>query len=151
MAEPHTPTSLTDTEVTIHTVPLPGEAKVLIFVEAKVSSTNGGVGVSSRSEHEAPAACPSGRGWHGRDKEGGPPGGSYRAGSRLPGGSSAPLRRFPGGYKQGPTLSVGASVSRGHRRGRSPHATAESVIDEHALRRQHESVKRLRRAEQCRY
>ena len=34
MAEPHTPTSLTDTEVTIHTVPLPGEAKVLIFVEA---------------------------------------------------------------------------------------------------------------------
>ena len=33
MAE-HTRTSLTDTEVAIHTVPLPGEANVLIFVEA---------------------------------------------------------------------------------------------------------------------
>ena len=40
MAEPHTPTSLTDTQVAIHTVPLPGEAKVLVFVEAKVSSTD---------------------------------------------------------------------------------------------------------------
>ncbi len=40
MAEPHTPTSLTDTEVAIHTVPLPGEAKVLIFVEANAHVTH---------------------------------------------------------------------------------------------------------------
>ena len=40
MAEPHTPTSLTDTEVAIHTVPLPGEAKVLIFVEANTHVTH---------------------------------------------------------------------------------------------------------------
>ena len=40
MAEPHTPTSLTDTEVTIHTVPLPGEAKVLVFVEANAHVTH---------------------------------------------------------------------------------------------------------------
>ncbi len=40
MAESHTPTSLTDTEVAIHTVPLPGEAKVLIFVEANAHVTH---------------------------------------------------------------------------------------------------------------
>ena len=40
MAEPHTPTSLTDTEVAIHIVPLPGEAKVLIFVEANAHVTH---------------------------------------------------------------------------------------------------------------
>ena len=40
MAEPHTPTSLTDTEVAIHTVPRPGEAKVLIFVEANAHVTH---------------------------------------------------------------------------------------------------------------
>ena len=40
MAEPHTPTSLTDTEVAIHTVPLPGEAKVLIFIEANAHVTH---------------------------------------------------------------------------------------------------------------
>ena len=40
MAEPHSPTSLTDTEVAIHTVPLPGEAKVLIFVEANAHVTH---------------------------------------------------------------------------------------------------------------
>jgi hypothetical protein len=40
MAEPHTPTSLTDTEVAIHTVPLRGEAKVLIFVEANAHVTH---------------------------------------------------------------------------------------------------------------
>jgi hypothetical protein len=40
MAEPHIPTSLTDTEVAIHTVPLPGEAKVLIFVEANAHVTH---------------------------------------------------------------------------------------------------------------
>ena len=40
MAEPDTPTSLTDTEVAIHTVPLPGEAKVLIFVEANAHVTH---------------------------------------------------------------------------------------------------------------
>ncbi len=34
MAESQSPISLTDTEAAIHTVPLPGEAKVLIFVEA---------------------------------------------------------------------------------------------------------------------
>jgi hypothetical protein len=48
MAEPNIPTCLTDPEVAVHTVPLPGEAKVLIFVEEKMSSTNDGVGVSSR-------------------------------------------------------------------------------------------------------
>ena len=40
MAEPHTPTSLTNTEVAIHTVPLPGEAKVLVFVEANAHVTH---------------------------------------------------------------------------------------------------------------
>jgi hypothetical protein len=40
MAEPHTPASLTDTEVAIHTVPLPGEAKVLMFVEANAHVTH---------------------------------------------------------------------------------------------------------------
>ena len=40
MAEPHIPRSLTDTEVAIHTVPLPGEAKVLIFVEANAHVTH---------------------------------------------------------------------------------------------------------------
>ncbi len=40
MAEPHTPTFLTDSEVTIHTVPLTGEAKVLIFVEANAHVTH---------------------------------------------------------------------------------------------------------------
>ena len=40
MAEPHTPTSLTNTEVAIQTVPLPGEAKVLIFVEANAHVTH---------------------------------------------------------------------------------------------------------------
>ena len=34
MTEPHIPTSLTNMAVTIHTAPLPGEAKVLVFVEA---------------------------------------------------------------------------------------------------------------------
>ena len=34
MAEPHIPTSLTGMAVTIRTAPLPGEAKVLVFVEA---------------------------------------------------------------------------------------------------------------------
>ena len=40
MAEPDIPRSLTDTEVAIHTVPLPGEAKVLIFVEANAHVTH---------------------------------------------------------------------------------------------------------------
>ncbi len=40
MAEPQSPTALTDTEVAIHTVPLPGEAKVLIFVEANAHVTH---------------------------------------------------------------------------------------------------------------
>lgn len=40
MAEPHTPTSLTNTEVAIHTVPLPGEAKVLVLVEANAHVTH---------------------------------------------------------------------------------------------------------------
>ena len=40
MAEPNIPTCLTDTEVAIHTVPLPGEAKVLIFVEANADVTH---------------------------------------------------------------------------------------------------------------
>lgn len=40
MAEPHPPTSLTDTEVAIHTVPLPGEAKVLMFIEANAHVTH---------------------------------------------------------------------------------------------------------------
>lgn len=39
MAEPHTPTSLTN-KVAIHTVPLPGEAKVLVFVEANAHVTH---------------------------------------------------------------------------------------------------------------
>ncbi len=40
MADPHSPTSLTDTEVAIHTVPLPGEAKILVFVEANAHVTH---------------------------------------------------------------------------------------------------------------
>ena len=40
MAQPHAPTSLTDTEVAIHTAPLPGEAKVLVFVEANAHVTH---------------------------------------------------------------------------------------------------------------
>ena len=40
MAEPHIPTSLTNMEVTIHTAPLPGEAKVLVFVEANAHVTH---------------------------------------------------------------------------------------------------------------
>ena len=40
MAESQTPGSLTDNEVTIHTAPLPGEAKVLIFVRANAHVTH---------------------------------------------------------------------------------------------------------------
>jgi hypothetical protein len=40
MAEPHIPTSLTNMAVTIHTAPLPGEAKVLVFVEANAHVTH---------------------------------------------------------------------------------------------------------------
>ena len=40
MAEPDTPTNLTDTAVVIHTVPLPGEGKVLILVEANAQVTH---------------------------------------------------------------------------------------------------------------
>ena len=40
MAEPHIPTSLTDMPVTIHTAPLPEDAKVLVFVEANAHVTH---------------------------------------------------------------------------------------------------------------
>jgi hypothetical protein len=40
MAEPSIPTCLTDTEVAIHTVPLSGAAKVLIFVESNAHVTH---------------------------------------------------------------------------------------------------------------
>ena len=40
MAEPHIPTSLTNMAVTIHTTPLPEEAKVLVFVEANAHVTH---------------------------------------------------------------------------------------------------------------
>lgn len=40
MAEPHIPTSLTNTAVTIHTAPLAEEAKVLVFVEANAHVTH---------------------------------------------------------------------------------------------------------------
>ena len=40
MAESHTPRSLTDNEVTVHTAPLPGEAKVLVFVQANSHVTH---------------------------------------------------------------------------------------------------------------
>ena len=40
MTEPHIPTSITGMAVTIHTAPLPGEAKVLVFVEANAHVTH---------------------------------------------------------------------------------------------------------------
>ena len=40
MAEPHIPTDLMNAEVTMHTVPLPGEAKVILFVEANAHVTH---------------------------------------------------------------------------------------------------------------
>ncbi len=40
MAEQHAPVNLTNTEVAIHTVPLPGEAKVLVLVEANAQVTH---------------------------------------------------------------------------------------------------------------
>lgn len=40
MAEPHIPPSLTNTAAGIHTSPLAGEAKVLIFVEANAHVTH---------------------------------------------------------------------------------------------------------------
>lgn len=40
MAEPHFPTSLTDMAVTIHTAPLPEDAKVLVFIEANAHVTH---------------------------------------------------------------------------------------------------------------
>jgi hypothetical protein len=40
MAESHRPISLTDTEVAIHSVPLPGGANVLMFVEANAHVTH---------------------------------------------------------------------------------------------------------------
>lgn len=40
MAEPHTPTSLTGAEVTVHTAPLPEDGKVLVFVEANAQVTH---------------------------------------------------------------------------------------------------------------
>jgi len=49
MAEPIIPSYLTDTEATVHTVPLPGEDKVLVLIEANahvshvISLDTGGV------------------------------------------------------------------------------------------------------------
>ena len=40
MADPHIPTSITNMEVTIHTAPLPEEAKVLVLVEANAHVTH---------------------------------------------------------------------------------------------------------------
>ena len=40
MAEQDSPINLKDTEVTVHTMPLPGEAKVLILVEANAHVTH---------------------------------------------------------------------------------------------------------------
>jgi len=40
MAEPFTAESLTNTEVSIHTAPLPGDAKVLVFIEANSHVTH---------------------------------------------------------------------------------------------------------------
>ena len=40
MAEPHIPTSLTNMAVTIHTTPLPGGPRVLVFVEANAHVTH---------------------------------------------------------------------------------------------------------------
>ena len=40
MAEPHIPPSLINMAATIHTAPLPGEAKVLVFVEANAHVTH---------------------------------------------------------------------------------------------------------------
>ena len=40
MAEPHSPTSLTNMEVAIQTAPLPEEAKALVFVEANAHVTH---------------------------------------------------------------------------------------------------------------
>jgi len=40
MADPHTPTSLTGAEVTVHTAPLPEDHKVLVFVEANAQVTH---------------------------------------------------------------------------------------------------------------
>jgi hypothetical protein len=40
MAEQHAPVNLTNTKVVIHSVPLPGEAKVLMLVEANAQVTH---------------------------------------------------------------------------------------------------------------
>ena len=40
MADQHTPTSGIETEATIHTMPLPGETKVMMFVEANAHVTH---------------------------------------------------------------------------------------------------------------
>ncbi len=40
MADQHSPASGIETEATIHTVPLPGEAKVMMFVEANAHVTH---------------------------------------------------------------------------------------------------------------
>ncbi|MDQ6798831.1 MAG: hypothetical protein M3011_12590 [Actinomycetota bacterium] len=40
MAEPHTPESLTDAEVAVHTVPLAADGKVMIFIEANAHVTH---------------------------------------------------------------------------------------------------------------
>ena len=40
MADQHTPAPGIETEVTIHTMPLPGESKVMMFVEANAHVTH---------------------------------------------------------------------------------------------------------------
>lgn len=40
MADQHTPAPGIETEATIHTMPLPGEAKVMMFVEVNVSNAH---------------------------------------------------------------------------------------------------------------
>jgi len=40
MTEPIMPSCLTDTEATVHTVPLPGEDKVLVLIEANAHVTH---------------------------------------------------------------------------------------------------------------
>ena len=51
MPEPHIPTTLTGLAVTIHTAPLPGEAKILVFVEANAHVTHV-IGLSAQAARE---------------------------------------------------------------------------------------------------
>lgn len=40
MTEPTTPTCITEAEATVHTVPLPGEDKVVVLIEANAHVTH---------------------------------------------------------------------------------------------------------------